>query len=68
MSEYGQLELMSMHLDALYILNEANGRILAVNQWDGRSVPRFHLGRTRQGVAYRFRDDIPAVLENRLKY
>ena len=68
MSEYGQLELMSMHLDALYILNEANGRILAVNQWDGGSVPRFHLGRTRQGVAYRFRDDIPAVLENRLKY
>jgi hypothetical protein len=59
------LELMRLHVEALYVHDE-NGRIIAVNQWDGGTVPRFFLGRTSLGNVWRFRDDVPDELVNEL--
>jgi RimJ/RimL family protein N-acetyltransferase len=59
------LELMQFHVQALYIHNE-QGRIIAINQWDGGSVPRFFLGRTTAGNVWRFRADLPEHLVNEL--
>ncbi|MEM7016165.1 MAG: GNAT family N-acetyltransferase [Pseudomonadota bacterium] len=51
------LDLIRLHVETLYIHNE-RARLLAVNQWDGGSVPRFFLGRTIAGNIWRFRHDI----------
>jgi hypothetical protein len=56
---------MKLHVQALYIHDE-HERIIAINQWDGGNVPRFFLGRTTTGNAWRFRADIPKQLVNEL--
>ena len=61
------LELMQRHIEALYTHDE-NKRIVAVNQWDGGVAPRFFLGRTSVGNAWRFRADLPADLASKLEY
>lgn len=52
---------MSRHLEALYVHDE-RGRMAAVNQWDGGTVPRFHLSRTTEGALCRVRSDLPDAL------
>lgn len=59
------LELMQLHVGALYIYDE-NGRITAINQWDGGAVPRFFLGRTALSNVWRFRADVPDDLVDAL--
>jgi hypothetical protein len=65
MASPGALELMHLHVGALYVHNE-QGRITAINQWDGGAVPHFFLGHTTQGNVWRFRDDVPDELVNEL--
>jgi RimJ/RimL family protein N-acetyltransferase len=52
------LELMHMHVDALYT-HDARLRMQSINQWSGGTAPRFFLGRTQLGVIRRFRTDVP---------
>jgi RimJ/RimL family protein N-acetyltransferase len=65
MASPSALELMQFHVQALYV-HDKNGRITAVNQWDGGTVPRFFLGRTTLGNVWRFRDDMPDDLIHEL--
>lgn len=57
MSSSNALELMQLHVQALYV-HDDNGRITAINPWNGGTVPRFFLGRTALGNVWRFRDDM----------
>jgi RimJ/RimL family protein N-acetyltransferase len=52
------LELMRMHVDALYT-HDARLRMQSINQWSGGTAPRFFLGRTEFGAIRRFRVDVP---------
>jgi GNAT acetyltransferase len=63
MPSLSSLELMHLHVQALYVHDE-HERITAINQWDGGSVPRFFLGRTATGNVWRFRADMPDALIN----
>jgi GNAT superfamily N-acetyltransferase len=59
-------DLMQIHVSALYRHDERN-RLLAVNEpGDPRSddplPPRLYLGRTRDGLIWRFRHDLPESL------
>lgn len=56
-------DLMRLHVEALFTYNEA-GRLLAVNEPDGAPAPRFFFGRTADGNAWWFRDDVDAALAN----
>ena len=47
-----------MHIKALY-LHDDRDRISSVNQWNNGIAPRFFLGRTDTGNAWRFRADLP---------
>ncbi len=58
------LRLMQLHMEALYTLT--HGRITGVNQWDGGTPPRFHLGRTGAGHVFRCREDVPSDLSTAL--
>lgn len=60
------LELMQMHVAALYVHDERM-RMVAINQWDGGGAPRFFLGRTPEGSVWRFRSDLPDELTNELE-
>ena len=55
------LEFMKLRLGALYTFDE-EGRLLQVNEPNGRQAPRFHLGRTSVGHVCRFRADLDAGL------
>lgn len=57
---------MRIHLDALFTRN-AGGRLLRVNEPDGKEAPRFFLGRTREGNEWRFRADLPEELVEALE-
>ena len=59
-------DLMQIHVNALYRHDERN-RLLAVNEPgdprpDDPLPPRFYLGRTREGLTWRFRHDLPESL------
>jgi RimJ/RimL family protein N-acetyltransferase len=59
-------DLMQIHVTALYRHDERN-RLLAVNEpgppWrDDPLPPRLYLGRTREGLTWRFRHDLPESL------
>jgi hypothetical protein len=59
-------DLMQIHISALYRHDERN-RLLAVNEpgppWpDDPLPPRLYLGRTREGLTWRFRHDLPESL------
>jgi len=62
----GARELMRIHLDALFT-RDAGGRLLRVNEPDGKEAPRFFLGRTREGNELRFRADLPEDLMEALE-
>ena len=61
-----ELDLMRMHVEALYV-HDGRSRIESINQWDGGMVPRFFLGRTKAGNLWRFRSDLPDDLAGDLK-
>lgn len=52
---------MQARAAAMYA-HDPQGRITAVNQWDGGLVPRFHLFVTAAGALWRFRRDVPQSL------
>lgn len=60
------LELLEAQIDALWT-HDTDGRILRVNEPDGDPAPRFFLGRTREGNLWRFRNDVPADIVQRLE-
>lgn len=58
------LGLLRLHVEALFTRNSA-GRLLRVNDPSAAPAPRFFLGRTPQGEAWWFRDDVsPALVED----
>jgi len=57
---------LDLHLDALFVHDE-RGRILTRNALDRGPAPRFFLGRTPGGNRWRFRDDLPDDLAERLE-
>lgn len=57
---------MRIHLDVLFT-RDADGRLLRVNEPDGKEAPRFFLGRTREGNEWRFRADLPENLVEALE-
>jgi RimJ/RimL family protein N-acetyltransferase len=52
---------MRLHVGALYV-HDARGRIVSSNEWRPAPAPRFHLGRTSEGLVRRFRADLPDAL------
>jgi RimJ/RimL family protein N-acetyltransferase len=58
---YTDLELMELHVEALY-RHTPEGRLLETREVDPVRAPRFFLGRTRSGNLWRFRDDLPTSL------
>lgn len=57
---------MRIHLDTLFT-RDASGRLLRVNEPDGKEAPRFFLGRTREGNEWGFRADVPGNLVEALE-
>ncbi len=57
-------QLLVLHVEALYRLQE--GRITAINQWDGGRVPRLHVGATPSGAQAWYREDLPPALVDAL--
>jgi hypothetical protein len=55
------LEFMKLRLGALYT-SDQEGRLLQVNEPNGRQAPRFYLGRTSVGHVCRFRADLDTGL------
>jgi GNAT superfamily N-acetyltransferase len=55
------LSQMEQHLRCLYV-HDAVGRIHSIREPASPRPPRFHLGRTRLGNLWRFRDDLPSSL------
>jgi hypothetical protein len=55
------LDLMSLHVHACYV-HDHDGHLLRVNEPYGKSAPRFWLGRTEEGVLWRFGKDFPVDL------
>lgn len=59
-------ELMRMHVQALFT-HDATGRMIRVNEPDGKPAPRFFLGRTAYGSVRRFRHDLDEGLVHALE-
>jgi RimJ/RimL family protein N-acetyltransferase len=57
----GDLELMKLHIDALYT-HDARGRLVNVNEPGDKPAPRVFLGRTSAGHVLRTRADVPDAL------
>jgi hypothetical protein len=55
-----ELDLLELHLRCLYT-HDGVGRTQRTREPDGRPAARFHLGRTRLGNLWRFRDDLSDV-------
>lgn len=60
------MDLMRLHLEALFTCDEA-GRLLRVNEPEGEMAPRFFLGRTPEGNAWWFRNDVDGELVGELE-
>jgi RimJ/RimL family protein N-acetyltransferase len=52
---------MALHVATVY-RHDGRNRLAGVNDWMQRPVPRLWLGRTREGVIWRFRSDLPDSL------
>jgi RimJ/RimL family protein N-acetyltransferase len=61
----GDLELMKLHIDALYT-HDARGRLVSVNEPGDKPAPRVFLGRTSAGHLLRMRADVPDALVDEL--
>ena len=61
-----ELELMRIHVEALYTHDE-HGRIVRVNELNGKPAPRFFLGRTSMGNVVRVRHDVDDALARELE-
>ena len=61
----GARELMRTHIDTLFT-HDARGRIVSVNEPNGKPAPRFFLGRTMDGIEWRVRNDVGDALEREL--
>lgn len=66
MERVGARELMAMHIDALFT-HDAQGRMVRVNEPNGKSAPRFFLGRTPEGNLWRVRHDLGADVVRELE-
>ncbi len=60
------LELLEIRVDALFT-HDPDGRIRRVNEPGGDRAPRFFFGRTRAGVLWRFRHDVPVETARNLE-
>jgi len=60
-----ELELMQMHVEALYT-HDDRGRIVRVNEFNGKPAPRFFIGRTSMGNVVRIRQDVDDALAREL--
>lgn len=54
-------QLLERHVAALFVSNR-NGRLLSVNDVGQPAAPRFYIGRTRSGVLWHLRADVPRRL------
>ena len=59
-------QLLELQVDALFT-HDASGRIVAINEPGGGPAPRFFLGRTRTGILWRVRYDLPETAARRLE-
>ena len=59
-------ELMEMHVAALFT-HDATGRMVSVNEPNGKPAPRFFLGRTPDGNVWRFRHDLGVAVIRELE-
>lgn len=59
-------DFMAMHLEALYN-HDACGNMLTVNDGGNTIAPRFFLGRTADGILWRFRQDVRGELRDVLE-
>ena len=66
--QLSDLEVMNAQIDAQFTHDPA-GRIIAENEpdGDGEPAPRFVLGRTREGSAWRVRFDVPGYVARQLE-
>lgn len=64
--EMSDLDLMELQIDAQFTHDRA-GRTVAGNEPDGEPAPRFFLGRTPAGIAWRVRYDVPEHVVQRLE-
>jgi hypothetical protein len=60
------VELARLRLDALY-LRDRRGRLVSVNEWNGRAPPRFHLMRTAKYNLAQYHGDLADDLVIRLE-
>ncbi len=56
-----KLQLLQMHAEALYV-HDASGRMLRSNEPGDVPAPRVYLGRTTEGIIWRYRHDLPEEL------
>jgi hypothetical protein len=63
--QYSSLDLMRLHVHACYVHDELE-RLVRANEPHGKVAPRFWLGRTREGVLWRFGSQLAAELIERL--
>jgi RimJ/RimL family protein N-acetyltransferase len=59
-------QLMRLHVAALFA-QDADGRLVVVNEPNGRPAPRFFFGRTAQGNAWWARHDLDEALADELE-
>lgn len=64
-SKLSSYDLMEMHIRALYVHDE-QARLLSSNDWQHGPAPRFFLGQTSQGNVWRFRQDLPQTVCDKL--
>ncbi len=60
------LELLTLQAETLFVQDGAK-RLLYVNEAERPEAPRFFLGRTKEGVICRFRDDVPQTVVEQLE-
>jgi RimJ/RimL family protein N-acetyltransferase len=60
------LELMRIQVEALFT-HDPRGRMVRVNEPEGKEAPRFFLGRTAKGKVWRFRHDIDDEVAHELE-
>lgn len=61
-----ELELMRMHVEALFT-HDARGRLVRVNEFNGKPASRFFIGRTSMGNVVRVRHDLDDAIARELE-